>query len=133
MADARKIAHDPTREERQSLWLLMTAPIIWATHFLLCYLTAALWCAKLADGNGGFEVVRMAVGLYTLLALIGIGITGTHGLRRHRFGRARLPHDAATAADRHRFLGFATVLLAGLSAVATLYGALPALFIGSCW
>ncbi|MGB7839915.1 MAG: hypothetical protein WBL40_17580 [Terrimicrobiaceae bacterium] len=41
-----------THEKRQSLWLLMISPTIWAAHFLLCYLTAAIWCAKFAGRNG---------------------------------------------------------------------------------
>jgi hypothetical protein len=123
-------------ESRESLWLLTLGPAIWALHFTLSYLTAAIYCAKLA-GPALFDPqplgpVRLAIAAYTVLALLGIGWIGWHGLRRHNFGAARPPHDAPTAADRHRFLGFATLLLCGLSLVATLYVALPALFIGSC-
>ena len=31
-----------------SLWLLTFGPGIWAVHFLLCYVTAAVWCARVA-------------------------------------------------------------------------------------
>lgn len=123
-------------ESRESLWVLTLGPAIWALHFLLCYVTAAVYCAKLA-GPELFDPqplgpVRLAIAVYTVLALLGIGWVGAHGLRHHRHGDAALPHDAATAADRYRFLGFATLLLCGLSMVATIYVALPALFIGSC-
>ena len=39
-------------EQNESLWFLIAAPIMWAAHFLLCYLTAAIWCAKLAGPDG---------------------------------------------------------------------------------
>jgi hypothetical protein len=119
-------------EENESLWFLTASPMIWAAHFLLCYLTAALWCAKLAGPDGSLGRVRVAIAVYTVLALIGIGLTGWHAFRRHSFGGTTVPHDFDTPADRHRFLGFATLLLSALSAVATLYVALAAVFIGSC-
>jgi len=48
-------------------------------------------------------------------------------------GSATLPHDDDTPEDRHRFLGFATLLLSALSAVAVLYAGLVAVFIRSCY
>lgn len=119
-------------EENESLWLLIASPMLWVVHFLLCYLTAAIWCAKLAGPAGSLGGVRVAIAVYTVLALLGIGITGCGAFRRHSFGSATVPHDFDTPADRHRFLGFATLLLSALSAVATLYVALAAVFIGSC-
>lgn len=119
-------------EENESLWILIASPMLWVVHFLLCYLTAAIWCAKLAGPAGSLGGVRVAIAVYTVLALLGIGITGWGAFRRHSFGSATVPHDFDTPADRHRFLGFATLLLSALSAVATLYVALAAVFIGSC-
>jgi hypothetical protein len=119
-------------ETKDSLWLLVFGPAIWALHFLLSYVTAAVYCAKLWQPGQGLTPVQVAVAVYTALALIGIGITGWRGYRQHRFGTATAPHDFATAADRHRFLGFSTLLLCGLSSVATLYVALAAALVGSC-
>jgi hypothetical protein len=121
-----------TAEQHQSLWLLTASPLIWAGHFLLCYITAAIWCAKMVGPGGSLSTVRVAIAVYTALALAGIGIIGWTGYRRHSYGNAALPHDLDTPEDRHRFLGFATLLLSGLSAVATLYASLVAVFIGSC-
>lgn len=118
-------------EDKESLWLLTIAPLMWCAHFLLSYITVAIWCEKLASAQG-VGGARMAVAAYTLLALAGIVVVGLRGYRQHRHGRARLPHDFDTGADRHRFLGFATLLLAGLSAVATLFVALSALLIDNC-
>ncbi len=117
---------------KESLWTLIAGPLIWTAHFLACYLTAAVWCAKFAGPEGSLDPVRWAVAGYTLAALIGIGIAFVRARRRHRLGDSVAPHDADSDADRHRFLGLATLLLAGLSAVATGYVGAVALFIGSC-
>jgi hypothetical protein len=119
-------------ESKESLWLLIVSPMIWAAHFLLSYITAAIWCAKFAPRYGSLEPVRWAILAYTLVALVGIALNGRSGLRRHRFGSESLPHDFDTPGDRHRFLGFATALLAGLSAVATVFAALVVVFFEDC-
>ena len=119
-------------QPRQSLWHLTTGPLIWSLHFLLCYITAAVWCAKVAGRTGSLDGARIAVGVYTLLAVIGIALALWRGYKDARFGGGSAPHDVDSAADRRRFLGLATVLLCALSLVATVYVALPALFIVSC-
>ena len=123
---------EETAESEQTLWLLAASPTIWAGHFLACYLTGAIWCAKSVGPAGSLGVVRTAVLLYTVVALGGIAVTGWIGYRRHEHGTAAIPHDFDTPADRHRFLGFATVLLSGLSAVAVLYVAGAALVFETC-
>jgi hypothetical protein len=120
------------REENQSLWLLAAAPLFWAAHFLLSYITAAIWCAKYAGPDGSLSGVRIAIGVYTAIALLGIGVTARIAWRKHRYAGASEPLDADSPAGRHRFMGHATLLLAALSAVATLYAALAAVFIRSC-
>jgi hypothetical protein len=122
----------PVHERRQSLWLLTVSPVIWALHFLVSYLGAALWCGPLQAHGGGAVPLQMAVAGTALIALAGIGITGRAGWRKHSYGSETPPHDEDTPEDRHRFLGFATVLLSALSAIATVYVALSVLLIGSC-
>jgi hypothetical protein len=124
--------HDPTHESRQSLWRPVLPPIIWATHFMLTYLTAAIWCAKLAGRDGPLGGARVAIAIYTLVALAGIATVGWRGLQRHTFDGSETQHDFDSSADRHRFLGFSTALLAGLSAVATIFTALAAAFFRDC-
>ncbi len=123
---------DETRETNQSLWMLTVSPTIWAAHFLACYITAAVWCAKYADPDRSLGNVRLAIAVYTVLSVIGIGITGVVGYRRYTYGHVAGPHDFDTPGDRHRFLGFATLLLSALSAIATLFVALTAVFIEKC-
>lgn len=121
-----------THESNQSLWLLTIAPSIWAVHFLASYLTAAIWCAKVVDRSGSLETVRILIGVYTLVALSGIGWIGWHAYQRHSHGEGETPHHDDTPEDRHRFLGFATLLLSGLSFVATIYVAMAAIFMETC-
>lgn len=123
---------DETRESNQTLWLLAASPTIWAVHFLASYLTAAIWCAKVSGPDGPLGGARWAIAAYTAIALVGILVVGWIGFRRHTFGSSPLPHDFDSPEDRHRFLGFAALLLTGLSAVATIFVALAAVFIERC-
>lgn len=119
-------------ETSRSLWMLVASPTIWAAHFLSSYVTAAVWCAKLAGPGGSLATAQVTIGVYTVFALAGILMISRIGWRRHRDADSSLPHDRDSPADRRRFLGFATLLLSGLSAVAVLYAALAVWFIGDC-
>jgi hypothetical protein len=121
-----------TAERHERLWMLAASPTLWAVHFGLCYVTAAIWCAKAPDALTPLGPARIAVAVYTILALAGIALVGWIGHRAHRFGAEPAPHDADSPADRHRFMGLATVLLAGLSALAVVYAALVVVFIETC-
>jgi hypothetical protein len=133
-----RVPHRPL--DNGSLWLLTIAPTIWAAHLLLSYLTAAVWCAKFAGPFGALGDVRTAVLWYTAIALVGIAAVGVEGFRRHRYpapahhggGAETTTHDLDSPEDRHRFLGFATLLLAGLSAVAVVYAAFAATLFEAC-
>ena len=121
-----------TGESHQSLWLLTISPLIWSLHFMLCYITAAVWCAKFGGAGASFGTVRVAIAVYTIAAVIGIALSGWGGWKRHKLGAAQTPHDRDTAADRHRFLGFATFLLSSLSLIATLMEAMVVFFFHDC-
>jgi hypothetical protein len=116
--------------EVESLWTLFTAPVVWAAHFLICYVLAAVWCAK--RGDSGFGVVQVGIAAATLAAVAMILFAAWLAWRQWGFGTHDPPHDDPTARDRRRFQGFATLLLSGLSLVAVLYVALPLLFIDGC-
>lgn len=119
-------------EHRESLWWLAAGPSVWAGHFLACYLTAAIHCARVADRDLPIPEVRTALVVYTVVALLAIAWIARYGYRRHRVGTAAVPHETDSPQDRHRFLGFATWLLAGLSAVAVIYGSMVIFVFGSC-
>ena len=119
-------------EASERLWLIAVPPAIWAAHFLLCYATAAVWCAKYTR-DGTIGPLHEVVSAFTVVALIGIGVIGYQGWRRHTYGKgASAPHDDDTPEDRHRFLGLATFMLAALSAVATAYVGVSAFFFETC-
>lgn len=128
---------DPLHEKNESLWLLTVPPAIWAAHFMLSYLTAAIWCAK-AEPGGSILGVRWAIAVYTLLAIAAMGGVGWRGYRNARSGGLGggedwgPPHDADSPESRRRFLGVGTLLLSALGLVAILYAALVAVFIGNC-
>jgi hypothetical protein len=115
-----------------SLWTLITAPVVWAAHFLLCYVSAAVVCAKPVTFPIGFDALRLGLGLLTAVALATIVVAGLLAWRQWGFGVEDPPHDAPTVDDRRRFQGFATLLLSGLSFVAVVYAALPLLFVMDC-
>jgi hypothetical protein len=118
--------------DKDTLWMLTISPAIWAAHLLLSYITAAVWCAKFAGSDGSLGSVRTAIGWYTAVAMSGILFIGWEGFRRHGYGTEATTQDLDSPEDRHRFLGFATLLLSGLSAVATLYVALAAVMFETC-
>lgn len=122
----------PTHEGNESLWWISVSPAIWIAHFLATYLTAAVYCAKAGGDAASLTSVRAWIVAYTVVALAGVVAVGVRGRRRHRIGGTSGTHDFDTHADRHRFLGFASLLLSGLSAVGVLFVTLPVLFIGTC-
>lgn len=122
-----------TSETDRSLWTLIVAPTIWAAHFLLSYVVAAVYCAKVLEPVTDLAPVRYWVAGLTIAALAVITATGIAANRRSGPGLLfELPHEEDTARDRRYFMGHSTMLLSGLSFVATLYVALPILFIETC-
>ncbi len=101
----------PASETNQSLWRLVAAPAIWAAHFTVSYATASIWCVKVAD-QSAFWQVRIAIAVYSVVALAGIGITGWIGYRRISHGAGALSSD--TPEGRFRFFGFATLSTIGV-------------------
>lgn len=120
-------------KEIVTLWTLFTGPAIWAVHFLVCYVWAAIYCAKAAEEESGMAVVRGGIGAATVVALVLIAVGGYLAWRQWGFGVEDPPHDAPTRRSRGLFQGFSTLLLSALSFVAVIFTALPALFIQACW
>lgn len=118
--------------EVESLWTLFTAPTVWAIHFVVCYAAVAVYCAKAAALDFSFGTVRLALGCFTVVALIVIVLSAWLAWRQWGFGSGDPPHDDATRKDRTLFQGFATLLLSGLSFVAVIYVAIPLIFIAEC-
>jgi hypothetical protein len=130
MADERTLPDASVPGE--SLWAMIIAPTIWALHFLACYILAAIFCAK-AGPSADLATVRWWIAGLTAVALAAIAACGIQAFRRGHFMEGKTtPHDADTIHDRRRFLAYATLMLSGLSFVATVFVALPAVFFASC-
>jgi hypothetical protein len=126
---------DALSERRDGLLWVAASPTIWAGHFLLSYATAAVWCAKYAGPEASLSGARMAIAVYTGAALVGVGSVAWRGLRQYRRAAREAGEDSESVdspAARHRFLGFTLLTLSGLSALAILFEALAAVFMGSC-
>ena len=61
-------------ERHESLWMLTVSPTIWALHFMVCYVTAAIWCAKVPTALAPLGGVRIVILILTIAALAGIAI-----------------------------------------------------------
>ena len=99
---------DRVAEGRQRLWIVPGPLVVWALHFMLSYLTAALWCGKAVGRLGSLLAARQAIGVFTVVALAVILGIAWLGYRAHTAGvePSAPPHDADSPEDRHRFLGF---------------------------
>jgi hypothetical protein len=113
---------------RVTLRTLIVPPTVWAVHFLFCYLWVAVSCAKL----GAFPRFPAAFVVGTGAALAIILASGWSAWVQSRTPGDDPPHDEGTDIDRLRFLATATLLLAGLSFVAVLFTAAPALLLTDC-
>jgi hypothetical protein len=121
--------HTDVDEKRQSLWLLAWPPAIWAAHFLGSYALAAVWCRGNSPGSSW---LGLSIATSALVAIALIGYAGWIGWQKHNIPGGKPSHDGDNNEDRTRFLGFATVLLAALSAMATAYTSVAALIAGAC-
>jgi hypothetical protein len=115
------------------LWRVIAAPIVWAFHFLFCYVTVAIYCEKTGRA-ASLGDMRIAVAAATVVALAAIGWS-SHTLWRVR-GRSLTDNDFEfehnTPEERHRFLSHVALMLCVLSAVAVLFVALPAFTLSTC-
>jgi hypothetical protein len=128
----------PDEVERNSeigtdLWSVIIAPVIWALHFLFCYVFAAIYCEKLGRDASLNTATWVVIGA-TIVALGGIGWSSLR-LWRVR-GRSLTDDDFEfehnTPEERHRFLSHVALMLCVLSAVAVLYVTIPMLYLSTC-
>lgn len=118
--------------EVETLWTLFTGPVVWALHFLACYTSAAIFCEKPSLFGGDFNTLRIGIAVATVLSLAMIAISVLLAWRQWGFGSGDPPHDDPTRSDRLLFQGYATLLLSGLSFLAVIFTALPAVFVTGC-
>jgi len=107
---------------RERLWLPVVAPVVWSTHFMLCYTVAALACGRFAEVLPAARVRGVLVVL-TAAAVAAMAWCLRDGWRRLGSRWPRRAHDDDHPHDRQHFMAFTTVLLAGLSLLATAFEA----------
>lgn len=112
------------------LWIPLLAPIIWSTHFTVSYIWAAMACGRFAPRGAG--TLDAALIVLTVFALIPIGVLLVRGLRQLDYQLPDQPNDDGTPEDRTKFMAYMTILLAGLSGIATLFVGIAALSMGGC-
>lgn len=112
------------------IWVPVVAPIIWSTHFTASYIWGALACGRLRAGLA--STLDTAIMAMTVFALAGIAVMFFRAVVQLRYRLPRQPHDDPTPEDRSRFMAFTTLLLAGLSGIATFYVGAAAWAIGGC-
>lgn len=118
----------PTTNRRESLWIPLAAPIIWSTHFTICYIWVAMACGRF----GSFDRAHTGVTILTVVASAAIAVCFFHGLRRHGYRLPDRPNDDGTPEDRSRFMALTTMLLAALSLLATLSVGVAVSAVGGC-
>lgn len=114
------------------LWFLIASPTVWAGHFLLCYVLAAIHCSKAGSDFAALQPVRAWIVAFTAVALVIVAFASVQAWRHWGFGTDSPPHDRSTPEDRQAFLGYASLLISVLSFVAIVFTALPAFFITDC-
>ena len=120
------------RGTRDSLVTMIATPTVWALHFLFCYIAAAMACAPNANIFKSIGGIRAAIGVATALSLAFCFFAGLRAYREWRAEGGRPPHDKPTEEDRERQMELASVLLSGLSFLAVIFTALPALLVMDC-
>ncbi len=116
---------------RKRLWWIVLSPSVWAIHFLACYLTVAIWCAK-SDSSTITGWLLGMVGAYTLVAVAAISSIAASSYESFRRDDPDLEHEFDDPSDRTSFIGFTAFLLSLLSLIATLFTALALLMVRSC-
>jgi hypothetical protein len=133
--NARRAHNEVERETGHGtdLWRVIAAPVVWALHFLFCYVYAAVFCEKAGRGASLDQPTLVVIGA-TAVALGLIGLS-THHIWRVR-ARSLTDNDFEfehnTPEERHRFLSHVALMLCLLSAVAVLYVTIPMLYLSTC-
>ncbi|OGB26109.1 MAG: hypothetical protein A3I66_13595 [Burkholderiales bacterium RIFCSPLOWO2_02_FULL_57_36] len=115
---------------RNSLLSLVSAPIIWAVHFLLSYVIVSLVCSSGGTGAwvAGITASEASIGALTLIAVALLVYIGIVNYEKWRHAR----RSALTGDDMSRFFALCSVLLCGLSAIAVIWIAFPAFILSPC-
>ena len=115
------------------LWQVILSPIVWAFHFLFCYVAAAIYCEKIGR-EAAIEPVRTAVLIATAagLAVVGVVCFRLWQVRGRSLTDNDFNYEHNTPEERHRFLSHLALMLSALSAIGMIYVAIPTLVLETC-
>jgi hypothetical protein len=112
--------------------------IVWSLHFLWCYVVNAVLCAKGLGADAalfGLSMIQWNVVIATAVALTALGVllaTSIARLSDRSAGERDAETSESSLAAQRLFLARALAALTLLATVATLWVAMPILFISSC-
>lgn len=111
----------------QRLLTLVSAPLIWIAHFVICYVMVSLVCAlQLTDiWIAGMDLAQFSIAVVTALSLLLIAWIALIHMRRRR-------NPLGPDPDMERFLAVNTLLLCAISALALIWVAFPAAVLPTC-
>lgn len=112
------------------LWMPVAGPIIWSTHFTICYIWAALACGRFAPRFANSLDVSLTV--MTAIALAPIAVLFMRALRQLDHRLPDRSNDDGTPEDRATFMSYMSVLLAGLSGIGTIFVGVASISMGGC-
>lgn len=125
--DARHEAGEGT-----NLWIVLTAPTIWALHFLIVYPGVAVYCARAGRG-APLDPVQPFVFVVSAIAIIVIAAMFWRSWRiRKPSISGDLRFEANTPEERHRFLTHLSLTLCALSVVGVVYVTIPITLVETC-
>lgn len=115
------------------LWRVIAAPVVWALHFLFCYVWVAIYCEK-AGRTAPLDDPRVVVVIATVMALALIGWSTRHlwSVRGRSLTDDDFEFEHNVPEERHRFLSHVALMLCVLSAVAVIYVAIPVIYLDTC-
>ena len=129
-------AHNEVERETghgTDLWRVIASPIVWAVHFLFCYVYAAIYCEKLGrDAPLGDARIAVTAATVAALAVIGYFSWRLWQVRARSVTDNDFEFEHNTPEERHRFLSHVALMLCLLSAVAVIYIAIPMLYLVNC-
>ncbi|MGH8194688.1 MAG: hypothetical protein ACREQ8_09845 [Woeseiaceae bacterium] len=115
------------------LGLLASPLAIWSLHFLLAYVSAAVYCARSGDHEAAMSPVRSIVLALTIAALAAVALALRRGYRRFARNASLHRHPAAgVQTDPARFFRIMLLWFSVLSAVAIVCVGSVTLFFGNC-
>lgn len=108
---------------------MIAAPLIWAVHFVICYLLVSLAC--LLGWNQlrpGINPADIGIAVVTLAALILLGLIAVMNYEKYR----DFPGDGSSGDDMSCFFALNSILLCGISTVALIWVAFPVMMLPTC-